>query len=215
MKRIAVFALACFYVVCPNDVLTTSASESLPTLEDEHFKTACGPIACLVALRSLGVDAHLDDVAVQCGWSEGELLPLANMKRALEEYSGIRCASVKLTPGELTHLLNDEQTVVILPIRKSTEHVDHAVCAVSSDENGNIVRWIDYPELGQSKLIGEVVHVWDGPALVVQPTPVYRALDMLGLFTAPIVVLALGVAWLRAVNSDRRRLRAASEGGCL
>jgi hypothetical protein len=40
-----------FFILLPTFVF----SQRLPTLEDEQYKTACGPIACLVALQTLGI----------------------------------------------------------------------------------------------------------------------------------------------------------------
>ncbi|MGL6196775.1 MAG: hypothetical protein ACRC2T_18340, partial [Thermoguttaceae bacterium] len=106
------------------------AQNRLPTLEDEQYKTACGPIACLVALQSLGVDTTLDEVAQKCGWERDEFLPLENLQTALRSYRGVDCQITKLTPTELCKLLKDDQTVVILALRKLTDTIDHAVCAV-------------------------------------------------------------------------------------
>jgi hypothetical protein len=38
-------------------------AQRLPTLEDEQYKTACGPIACRVALQTLGIETTLDEIA--------------------------------------------------------------------------------------------------------------------------------------------------------
>ena len=151
------------------------AQDRLPTLEDEKYKTACGPIACFVALQSLGVDTTLDDTAKRCGWEQDKFLPLENLRTTLQSHRGVDCQITKLTPNELCKLLKDDQTVVILAQRKLTNEIDHAVCAVGVEENDQVIHLIDYPELHRKKLIGEVADSWDGAALIVRVSPLYRA----------------------------------------
>ncbi|MDR0603444.1 MAG: hypothetical protein LBG80_03970 [Bacteroidales bacterium] len=51
--------------------------------------------------------------------------------------------------------------------RKNSDETDHAVCAVDVQENDQVIKLIDYPELTQHKLIAELTDAWDGVALVV------------------------------------------------
>lgn len=178
--------------------LNAFAQNRLPTLEDEQYKTACGPIACFVALQTLGVDTTLDETAQKCGWEQDEFLPLKNLRTALRSYRGIDCQITKLTPTELCRLLKDDQTVVILALRKLTDTIDHAVCAVGVQDNDQVIHLIDYPELHQRKLIGEIADRWDGPALVVRISPLYRAYADFALLFFPTTVFIVVVLWFRS-----------------
>jgi AmiR/NasT family two-component response regulator len=89
------------------------------------------------------------------------------LQNALKSYHGINCQIAKLSPKELCQLLKDDQTVVILASRKNSDETDHAVCAVDVQENDQVIKLIDYPELTQHKLIAELTDAWDGVALVV------------------------------------------------
>ena len=60
-------------------VLTTLPVQGkMPTLEDEHYKTACGPIAELVALKTLGIETTLPEIAKRCGLDEQRTLAHRN-----------------------------------------------------------------------------------------------------------------------------------------
>jgi len=197
MKRIACYlVLFLFLSALP-------AQGKMPTLEDEHYKTACGPIACLVALNTLGIKTSLDEMAKRCGWVQDEFLPLENLQKALRSYRGIDCQIVKLTPKQLTDLLKDNRTVVILATRKLTDEIDHAVCAVGVHDNDQVVHLIDYPELHQRKLIGEIADVWDGVAVVVRVSPFYRALGDFAVLFAPMILLIIVILWFRR-RKDRK-----------
>jgi len=190
MKRIVSF-LILFLVALP-------VLGKMPTLEDGQYKTACGPIACVVALKTLGVETSLDEMAKRCGWVQDEFLPLENLQKALHSYRGIDCQIVKLTPKQLVGLLKDNQTVVILATRKLTDEIDHAVCAVGVQDNDQVIHLIDYPELHQRKLIGEIADVWDGTALVVRISPFYRALGDFAVCFAPMILLIIVILWFRS-----------------
>src|SRR3954454_7085093 len=120
--------------------------DNVPTLEDEHFKTACGPIACYVAANLLGAHVSLDDVVHDCSWSPNKTTNLEQMLNALASVKGIECTAARLTPDELSTLLKRDDTVVIIPARKDTEEIDHAYCAVRIRSDG-AVQLIDYPGL--------------------------------------------------------------------
>jgi ABC-type bacteriocin/lantibiotic exporter with double-glycine peptidase domain len=172
-------------------------AQRLMTLEDEHYKTACGPIACVVALNTLGIETSLNEIAKRCSWEEDKYLPLENLKKALKSYRGIDCQIAKLSSKELCQLLKDDQTVVILALRKNTDEIDHAVCAVSVQENDQVIKLIDYPELTQRKLVAELADAWDGAALVVRITPFYRACGDFAVCFAPMVAVIMIVLWFR------------------
>ena len=175
----------------------------MPTLEDEHYRLACGPIAGLLALQTLGIETTLDEVAKRCGWEQDQMLPLENLQNALRSYHGVSCQMVLLTPKQLCDLLKDDQTVVILATRKRSEEIDHAVCAIGVQDNDQVIHLIDYPELHQRKLIGEIADVWDGAALVVRVSPFYRALGDFAVCFAPMVAFIMVVLWFRSRKTQK------------
>jgi len=179
------------------------AQGSFSSLEDEQYKTACGPIACYVALQSLGFDITLDEIVRRCGWEQDKMLPLEDLQKALQSYRGIGCQIVRLTPKQLCDLLNDDQTVVILATRKKTNEIDHAVCAVGVQDNDQVIHLIDYPELHQRKLIGEIADVWDGVALVVRTSPFYRVLGDFAICFAPMVAFIMAILWFRSRKTHK------------
>ncbi|NQT17779.1 MAG: hypothetical protein HQ582_33800 [Planctomycetes bacterium] len=189
------FAACSLHMLAPIDVLP-SALGDLPTVVDEQYKNACGPVACFVALRSLGVETSLDDVVERCKWEEGKFISLETLEAAVQSYRGIDGHLAQVSPPELCQLLGDDQTVVILVTRKRSEELNHAVCAVAVTDNDQTIRLIDYPELTQERLIAELADAWDGQALVVRRSATYRALDKVGLFFAPMVAFLIGVFWV-------------------
>ncbi|MDR0611064.1 MAG: hypothetical protein LBG58_13210 [Planctomycetaceae bacterium] len=188
-----------FFILLPNLVF----SQRMPTLEDEQYKTACGPIACCVALDTLGIETTLPEMAKRCSWEQDKYLPLENLQNALKSYHGIDCQIAKLSPKELCQLLKDDQTVVILALRKNTDETDHAVCAVDVQENDQVIKLIDYPELTQRKLLAELTDAWDGVALVVRITPFYRACGDFAVLFAPMVVVIISVLLFRHRNDKK------------
>ena len=124
------------------------------------------------------------------------MLPLENLQKALRSYHGVSCQIAKLTPKQLCDLLKNSQTVVILATRKRSEEIDHAVCAVGVQDNDQVIHLIDYPELHQRKLIGEIADVWDGIALVVRVSTFYRALSDFAVCSAPMIAFIMFLLWL-------------------
>lgn len=179
------------------------------TLKDGEYLTACGPIACFVALESLGVETSLAEVVQRCNWKKDRLTPFEDLREGLNSYPGIHSQIVKLSPQQLCDLLVDDGTIVLLGVRKRTEQIDHAVCAVDTSQSGQAIHLIDYPELHRNLLMGEVVDRWDGVAIVVRMSPFYRAIDKLGLLFTPLVLACLGVLWIR--NRCSRRMNAESD----
>lgn len=172
------------------------AHAQIQHVEDIECGTACGPIASFVALKSLGIDSSLDEAVKRCRWVKDKFVPLEDLQEALNSYQGIECQLGKISPQQLCELLKDNQTVVILAIRKQTDQIDHAVCAVNVDDNGQVIKLFDYPELYRDVLIGDVTSRWDGHALVVRRSAVYRAADKFAYLFIPFVAVLLGVPWL-------------------
>ena len=207
ITRISAFVFACLSI----GLSQQSTLAQTATIEDEHYLTACGPIACFVALQTLGVETSLSEMVRRSNWQKGRLTPVEDLQNGLNSYRGISSQIAKLSPQQLCSLLQDDGTVVILATRKKTDDIDHAVCAVGIDENNQVIHVIDYPELHRNLLIGEVADRWDGAALVVRFSPFYRAMDKFGLVFTPLVLVVLGILWFRnrgARGANRRSNRA-------
>ncbi len=184
-------------------LLVPRAWADLPTVVDEHYRTACGPIACLVALRSVGVDTSLEEVIKRCDWDKGKLSPFDTLESAVKSYRGIDGRLAHLSPKELCRLLEDDQTAVILAVRKDSQEICHAVCALEVLGDDGAIRVFDYPELLQERLIADVVDTWDGQALVVRTNATYRAFQKFTLLFAPLIVCVVIVG--RFVERRQRR----------
>jgi hypothetical protein len=207
----------CVIAVFLGGILNSCSLGAIPTPEDLKYKDACGPIAGVIALKALGVQTSLSETVRRCHWKEGQLTPFGDLNKALNSYRGIRSQAVRLSPKQLCDLLEDDGAVVILAIRKRADHINHAVCAISTDENNQLVHLIDYPELHRNLLIGEVASQWDGDALVVRFSPFYRTMDNFGLLFTPLVVVILGIVWFRSrtakvTNPDGNRAKEAPTG---
>ncbi len=195
--------VATFYVLLLTAVAVNHAfgdetrGPGLPTLEDELYKTACGPIASYVALHSLGKSVSLDDVVRRCEWVPERFTKLGEMQAALSSVAGIECMAVEISPQQLCSLLKDDNTVAILPVRKTSEKTDHAFCVVEVRDDGQMVKLIDYPELVSWKMIGELAQQWDGPALVVRTSLARRTQRRLLYFLMPIVTTVIVLLWSR------------------
>ena len=80
--------------------------DSLPVIPDEEYRLACGPIAGLIALESLGVATDLPEIASRCHWVKDKMLPLSDLCNGISSYTGIECKSAQLSPL-FSHLVND------------------------------------------------------------------------------------------------------------
>ena len=174
------------------------ATETVVT--DKIYKDACGPIACVVALRSLGVECSLSQVCHQCEWGEGRSVSFANMKQTLDSYRGVECFATRLKPRELIDLLSRRQTVVILAMSTGADEINHAVCATGVNENDE-VKFVDYPELLKVRPLGDIVPDWDGTALVVQHSPMSRTISNVVLYVLPCLSVLLIYSAYRKRNA--------------
>jgi hypothetical protein len=133
--------------------------------EDGVFKTACGPIACYIALTRLNVDCTLRDVCDNCNWSPGKLTKLKQLIVALQHY-GVSCSAMRLNPGALRELLYlHPDCVAILAVRREGDSLDHVICAL--DANSESFLTADYPVLLSSRSDAELAKIWDGHAIIV------------------------------------------------
>ncbi len=81
-------------------------------LLDGDYSTACGPIACYVALSHVGVAASLPEVAEKCNWRKGETTTLREIRDALvgfESGDADRFTQILFGMRGIATLLSDEQ----------------------------------------------------------------------------------------------------------
>lgn len=170
MKRphhilVTILALAC--VSLP--LIGQKSPDNEDLLTDGAYCTACGPIACFAALTALGVPASLEIMVDRCHWKVGQLTTLGEMQAALESFPDVVCLATRISPEDLMTHMVEQDCVAILPIRKYSGDVDHAVTAVAV-RNGRFLI-VDYPELRQAVSPMQLADVWDGEALLVSPRP--------------------------------------------
>jgi hypothetical protein len=135
-------------------------------LIDFDYRTACGPIACFTSLRYLGErETSLDEVIRLCGWKEGKTSTLLELETALRKVSDVETLAVRLSPEQLTELLADGKYSAILTVRRDSNDINHAFCALRAEE-GKILT-VDYPALQKWWTTEALVDVWDGRALLV------------------------------------------------
>lgn len=188
----AVVALSLLLVLCA----PCWADDADTLVVDQAFKDGCGPISCVVALRSLGVSCSLRDMCVKTNWKENQPVSFSDMEKALNSYFGIECTPAQLKPRELVNLLSDEHTVVILAVARNSQDVNHAVCANSVSAN-DVVRFIDYPDLVVVKTLGDVASDWNGEALVVRVSFFYRVLHRISVYLGPCFAILFVLAGFR------------------
>jgi hypothetical protein len=192
-----VVVICSFLLLTHAALMMPRALGKLPFVANAHYRTACGPIACFAALRTLGVECSLDELVTKCDWEEGKLIPLSTLEAVIQSYRGIDGQLSQLSPQELCQLLRDDHTVVILATRGDSERVDHAVCAVDATDNDQGITLIDYPEMVQEQTMTELADAWDGAALVVRISPTYRAIEKFAVLFPPLVVCAVAAFGLR------------------
>lgn len=138
----------------------------LPSLADDGYQTACGPIACYVAARKMGLDCSLASMIDKCDWNVGKMTELKQLHDTLSMYdSRITCTALRQTPRDMTNCLKDGNHAVLLAIRKHSSEINHVVCAIGI-EDGKIIA-VDYPELIRRFSEDELTDVWDGQVLLV------------------------------------------------
>lgn len=170
---LSVFAVILVFGLKPQPVVADGLVDSDESLESEinqilidgEYRTACGPIAVFCALTALNIDTTLHDTVVACDWSPGNFTTVAQMTAALGLHSEIRSESATLSPDDLSQLLSEAEAAAILITRKNSEDLNHAVCAVRSQDGHFFV--LDYPELTDWVPIEELAEIWDGNALIV------------------------------------------------
>ena len=82
--------------------------------------------------------------------------------------------------------------VAILPVRKDSESINHAICILDADA-ANLVG-IDYPKLRVTYTAAELAEIWDGEALLLRRRiPIWRrAIEVL-----PGVIVGFGIVFVR------------------
>ena len=128
---------------------------------------------------------------------------LQDVKTALDRTDSIECIPTRLTPPQLCTYLSNPDWVAILPVRKGSEEINHAVCAVTAQSNHVVL--IDYPELKVIVPIEELAHNWDGQVLLVRRVQKWKSLQILGWLFLPIFSLLLGGLEFRQWRLRRTR----------
>lgn len=152
-------------LTCAARVEADGTSDVAGDLEDGTYLTACGPIACYIALKAAGIDTTLPEMVKACGWKKGELTTLDSMYRALRSKPSVACVATRVPVDRLAAMVDEGRSIAILPIRKGGEDINHAVCVARARDNRFLV--IDYPELGSWKSPAELADIWDGEVLLV------------------------------------------------
>jgi len=179
-----------YAATCVSQILTANTSRESELLVDFDYRTACGPISCFAALRSLGNrTTSLDDVIRFCGWQEGKTSTLLELQYALRQVPGVETRAVRLSPEKLTELLAGGNCAAILTVRRKSNEVNHACCALRS-RNGQILT-IDYPELAKWSSSESLVDTWDGRALLVWHSESPPRLRVLAESTIPGFMLGV------------------------
>jgi ABC-type bacteriocin/lantibiotic exporter with double-glycine peptidase domain len=166
-----------------------SAPAGLPPLLDEGCQTACGPIACFVAARSMGVEVSLTAVIQKCKWTAGQLTTLQRMQDTLADMDGLAISAVRLSPDQLKLHLRRGDCAAVLPVRKKSANINHAICAIGV-ENDRIVA-IDYPELKQLYSDDDIAEIWDGQVLLVTESFLSRFVRNVIWFSLPLTAAGL------------------------
>jgi len=170
-----------------------------PDVIDADNSTACGPIACYVAAKAMGVSTSLSEVINKCKWKSGELTTLNAMHVTLQQYNDkLISTPTRLSPESLHTLLFENIGVAILAIRKNSGHIDHSLVAVGLEEGDRVVL-IDYPELSMTITFEELVDKWEGLSLVVTPVKQPQFGEMTvrrGLLTGACVLTGYLGVWL-------------------
>ena len=179
-----------------------------PTLIDESSSTACGPIACYVAARSLKIEVPLDEFVRLCDWSPGRRVSIRRLRDVMADTAGLDATAVRTGPFEVRDALRTRQCAIILAVRNGSESIDHAVVAVHADEEQITI--VDYPGLVSTLTLDELADRWDDAAIMVIPDDGASASDVLAAMPMTIgltLVLMVFVA-IQTVRTREEIVRA-------
>lgn len=180
---------------------------SLPKLVDEGCETACGPISCYVAARSLDVPVSLNEMIDKCKWKKGSLTTVQQIQDALSSFPAyIKSVPTRLTLDSLARYLKNGDYVAVVPVRKNSQEINHAVCLVGF-ENGTF-KAVDYPELSRWYTSAELADIWDGPVLLVSHSLWHKILANWMSLILPMVVSCGALGYL----TGNRRMRLPANG---
>lgn len=144
----------------------SAASEDCPVV-DARYRTACGPIACYVALRQMGTEVSLSDVVSRCDWRDGEFTSLRTMFKVMNAYPGISCRAIRMSPAQLRLEMRRELSSVIVFTRRSVdEPINHATTVINQTDRGFTL--VDYPVVNRMVSDHQLAELWDGQALIVE-----------------------------------------------
>jgi hypothetical protein len=146
-----------------SDLKTEVDAISTPIL-DAHYAGACGVIAPFVAVRALGEDLGLDEIASATEWEIHQGVSIAQMCTAITETTDLTVTAKRASPLVLRDWLESADHVAILIVH-TDPNLPHAVAAV--DMSDSHITFIDYPGLTRTRPIEEVVLEWNGMAIFV------------------------------------------------
>ncbi|MEZ6097188.1 MAG: hypothetical protein R3C03_23695 [Pirellulaceae bacterium] len=128
------------------------------------YKEACGPISCYVAMQWLCPnELSLDQIANQLRWNQGEAIPFSSVFSYLENQDGVDVSLTRMAPEQLVDTLTKHRGIALLPVRTTSNKIDHSVCIVADGEGSLMM--IDYPNLNQPITLQRLSEIWDGKRL--------------------------------------------------
>lgn len=130
-----------------------------------RYRSACGPIAGFVALRTMGCDVSLEEVVRGCRSDESGATSLAKLCSYLDARDEVNCRGVWIPKNRLQEHAASDEYIPILVVRNGSETPDHVICV--TDGAVGHVKVVGYPELAREVELAEIARRWDGQALLV------------------------------------------------
>lgn len=156
-------AIGCVIIFCFSGATSIADDTALP-ITDAHYKDACGPIACYVALRAIGETPSLEQLSSMLEWQPGRKTKICQVLTLLDQWPGLRCDGLNLSIDELWDFAGTKNLVLLLPVKRNSSQVNHLVTAVSLIDDRLAV--VDYPDLKAYYSRHSLLEEWDGAALV-------------------------------------------------
>jgi len=154
-----------------------------------RYRSACGPIAVFVAVRTLGDDVSFDDVLAGCKIDGDDATSVRQLHDYLNTRPGLHCRAVRLTKSELAEYATSDQFVVILLTASGDDVPGHAICVTDGEEGQLTV--VDYPGLVRNEKFAEAVMNWEGQALLVSRKHFREFMSKLHLLSPVFIIVTL------------------------
>ncbi len=167
-----------------------------PEVDEFRYRSACGPIAIFVALKTFGIEIKFDDVLHGCNWIEGEATSLNELSNYINQRPEVSCRGVWMNMEQLKSYASSNRYVVIVVVQKNSNEFNHVLCV--TNWNGKYFTTIDYPKLLQQNIDTEIRDRWNGQALIVSEN-LFHAVANNYLYFLPmcLFVLLFVFFWLR------------------